>query len=435
MSPSSAPSVNAHSSPDVLIVGGGVIGSAIAYFLSTESAGPETAIAGGGVVGSGPSPRPDGAPAEGSAKDRLRIVVVEKDPTFARSSTALSVGGIRQQFSTPENIQMSLFSAGFFCKAAELLAVDGEAPELGFREAGYLFLATEAGMGILRRNHELQKQMGAEVEILDRQALSRRFPWLDLADLAAGSLGLSGEGWLDPHSLLQAFRKKARAQGVTFLTDEVVALEGQGGGHRLSSASLRSGGRVRMGAVVNAAGPRAAEVARMAGIGNLPVESRKRFVYRFHCREAPEDVPLTIDPSGVYFRPEGREFLCGVSPPAENDAPTLDLEMSYDLFRQVVWPTLARRVPAFEALKLGHSWAGHYAVNTLDRNAILGPHPDIPNFYFANGFSGHGLQHAPAVGRALADLILFGEHRTLELGRLGFERFASGRLVLEENVV
>jgi sarcosine oxidase len=186
---------------------------------------------------------------------------------------------------------------------------------------------------------------------------------------------------------------------------------------------------------VNAAGARAAELARLAGIPDLPVRPRKRFVYRVQAPEQLPDCPLVIDPSGVYFRPEGDGFLCGVSPPQDDDPDTLDLEMDYDLFYDQVWPTLASRVPGFDTLRLGSSWAGHYAYNVVDQNAILGPHSELKNFLFANGFSGHGLQHAPGIGRALSELLLFGEYRTLDLYRFGFQRFSQNMPLREENVV
>lgn len=389
---------------DVLVVGGGVVGSSVAYFLS---ASPE---------GKG-----------------LRVGVVEPDPTYATASTGLSVGGIRHQFSTPENILLSLFASEFIRSAPLLLDVEGEAPALDFVEAGYLFLATEAGLEVLSRNHHIQTSLGAEVRMLSQSELPLRFPWLESSDLAAGSLGLRGEGWVDPYSLLQAFRKKARVQGVEFIRDRVVGVEvGRGGVERIR---LESGQEVAVGTLVNAAGPRAREVASMAGIPDLPVFPRKRFVYRFHCPEGPRDAPLTIDPTGVYFRPEGHDFLCGSSPPLHQDPDTLDLDMEYDLFQEVVWPTLAHRVPAFDRVKLGHSWAGHYAVNTLDRNAIVGPHPGTPNFLFANGFSGHGLQQSPGVGRAVAEWVLHGEYRTIDLRRFGYSRICQGEVIQEENVV
>lgn len=381
-----------------------MVGSATAYFLSS---------------------RPEGR--------NLSVGVLEPDPTYARSSTALSVGGIRQQFSTPENILLSRFTAEFLESASERLSVEGVAPDLGFKEAGYLFLATPAGRAVLESNHALQTSLGVEASILEPSSLAERFPWMDVSGLAAGSLGLRGEGWLDPYSLLQAFRRKAARQGVAFLRDRVTRIEVMQG--RVAAIGLASGKAVSVGSLVNAAGPRAAELAALAGIGDLPVRPRKRIVYRVHCRAPVHGAPLTIDPSGVYFRPEGPDFLCGVSPSPDRDPDTLDLEVDHRPFEDVVWPVLARRVPAFQALKLRSAWAGHYAVNTEDRNAILGPHPAIENFLFANGFSGHGLQHAPGVGRALSELILFGRYRTLDLTRFGFGRFASGDLILEKNVV
>ncbi len=382
-------------SVDILIAGGGVVGSSIAYFLSRSPEGPG-----------------------------LRLAVVEPDPTYATSSTALSVGGIRQQFSTRENVLLSSFSAAFVRKLG---------PAVSFVEAGYLFLATEAGMEVLRRNYALQRELGARVALLDRKDLTTRFSWLTSEDLSGGGLGLAGEGWLDPYSLLQHFREGAMEKGVTFLRDRVIQIRRQG--PRVTEVGLASGTTLPVGGVVDAAGPRAREVAEMAGIPDLPVRPRKRFVYRVHCRTPLPPSPLVVDPTGVYFRPEGPDFLCGVSPSPDQDPDTPDLEMEYDLFQQVVWPALAHRVPAFQRLKLGSSWAGHYAVNTEDRNAILGPHPTLTNFFFANGFSGHGLQHSPGVGRGLSEVILHGEYRSIDLTRLGFGRFSRGRLVKERTVV
>ncbi len=410
---------------DVLIIGGGILGSAVAYFLAALDTGSLRVGEGGALLSGG-----DG---EARVPGGLRVVVVERDPTYAQASTTLSVGGIRQQFSTPENILLSAFSARFLRRAPELLTVEGEAPDLGFTEAGYLFLATAKGLSVLERNHALQKALGAEVVLLTPAQLKDRFPWLETQDLAAGSLGLRGEGWLDPYSLLQALKRKARALGVVYLTDEVVAVHTAEG--RVLGVTLARQGRMATGTVVNAAGPRAALVAAMAGIGDLPVRPRKRMVYRIRCRDPLPGCPLVVDPSGVYFRPEGDGFLCGVSPPPHRDPDTFDLGVDESLFYEKVWPSLARRVPAFQAVKLMSSWAGLYEFNTLDQNGILGPCPQLPNFFLAAGFSGHGLQQAPAVGLAVAEGILFGEYRTLKVERLGFGRIALGEPLKEENVV
>ena len=387
---------------DVVIIGGGVIGSAIAYFLA------------------------------GRTDFKGSIAVIEKDPAYETAATPRSAGGVRQQFSTPENIRMSMFGAAFIKEAGEHLMVDGEVIELPFVEWGYLFLATATGFETLRTNHTTQTSLGAKVALLMPSELKGRFPWLNVDDLAGGCYGLANEGWTDPYGLLQAFRRKARSLGVTYLADEVTGLERVG--NRIASVSLRDGGRLACGAVVNAAGYHAHEIAGMIGI-DLPVRPRKRIVYVFDCRDKPERAPLTIDPTGVWCRPEGANFIGGISPPEHEDPDATDFEVDYRLYEDVVWPTLAHRIPAFEAIKLIRAWVGHYDYNTLDQNAILGPHPEVRNFYFANGFSGHGLQQSPAVGRAIAELIAYGAYRSLDLHRFGFERVLKKLPLSELNVV
>lgn len=387
---------------DVVIIGGGVVGCSIAYFLAAQSS------------------------FNGS------IVVVEKDPAYSACSTTLSAGGVRHQFSTPENIEMSKFGSHFTTHIDEFLAVNGDAPGVQFVERGYLFLATQRGLPVLRRNVDLQQSHNVDVVMLSSDELSVCFPWMRTDDLSAGALGQSGEGWLDPYSLLMAFKRKVLSFGVTFLHDEVIDLKRSG--RRITAARLKSGGDVSCASVVNAAGPRASMVARMAAT-DIPVRPRKRFVFVFDCRQSIANCPLLIDPSGVYVRPEGAAFMGGVSPPESNDPDCLDFDVDYSVFDEIVWPTLAHRIPAFEAIKLTSAWAGHYAYNTLDQNAIIGPHGDVDNLLLANGFSGHGLQQAPAVGRAISELITFGEYRTLDLSRFGHERVAKHEPIKELNIV
>ena len=298
--------------------------------------------------------------------------------------------------------------------------------------AAYLFLATAAGVDGLRANHETKRRLGADVAVLSPDELVERFPWLAVDDLAAGSLGLSGEGWVDPYGLLQAFRRKARSLGVSYVKDRVAGVRRAGG--RVAGIELESSGEVACGWLVDAAGPRAVKVAAMAGVA-LPVHPRKRVVFSFVCQDAPGPTPLVIDPTGMYFRPEGEGYITGISPPPEADPDCLDHEVDYTWFEDRLWPLLARRVPAFEAIRMTGAWAGHYAVNTLDGNAILGPHPDVRNLLFANGFSGHGIQQSPTVGRATAEWIAFGASRSLDLRRFGFERIAAGRPVRERAIV
>jgi sarcosine oxidase len=365
---------------------------------------------------------------------RGEVIVVERDPTYRTSSTTLSAASIRLQFSSAVNIEISRFGIELIKHLDKWLGVPGQTvPQIDFVEGGYLFLATEVGLPVLERNHAMQRQHGAQVALLTPAELLQRFAWLRVDDLAGGSLGLADEGWFDAHALLQAFRARARSLGVRYVAGEVNGLDHDATG--LTGVRLADGGAIRADWVVNAAGPRAAEVAAMAGI-DLPVRPRKRFVYHFDCRTKLGPAPLTIDPSGVYFRPEGPAWIGGSSPrDGEPDPDTLDLEVDRARFEEVVWPALAHRVSAFDSIRLLDAWAGHYAVNTFDHNAIIGPHPALPNLLFANGYSGHGLQQAPAVGRGLAEWIAAGHYETIDLAPLGWDRVLAERPLRETNVV
>jgi FAD-dependent oxidoreductase domain-containing protein 1 len=386
---------------DVAIVGGGAIGSSIAYALTAEA----------GFHGT--------------------VLVVERDPSYRRASSALSASGIRQQFSAPINIRMSQFGIEFFRRAGELLACGDDRPPISFSDGGYLVLAPKQGLDALRRNHALQTHLGARIALLSPQELQTRFPWLAVEDLGGGCLGLEGEGWLDGYLLLQALRARARAGGVEYRHDEVVGMSRSG--DRVHELRFRSGASVVAGTVINAAGPHARLVAAMAGVP-LPVEARKRNVFVVSCPEALPGCPLVCDGSGVWFRPEGGQYICGRSPDTASDDEDFGLEPDHVYFEQSVWPALAARVPSFAALRVTGAWAGHYEYNTYDQNGIVGFHPEVRNFVLANGFSGHGLQQSPAVGRAVAELISYGEYRTLDLSELAFERIAAGRPVREMGI-
>ena len=377
---------------DVVIVGGGAIGSSIAYHLVSA---------------------PDFS---GS------VAVVERDPTYARASSALSASSIRQQFSTPLNIHLSRFGIDFLRRAPELLGVD-----LGLREPGYLFLASSAGEAVLRANHAVQRGEGCAVELLEAAALAARFPWLSTDGIALASLGTANEGWFDGPALMQAFRRRARDLGAVYFADEVVELAAD-------AVTLRSGGRLEAGTVVLAAGAWSGELAAAAGIA-LPVEPRRRSVFVVDVREPPGLTPLTIDPSGVWFRPEGRFYLAGTTPADGNDPAGAPLEVQHAEWDDMVWPALAARVPAFEAAKVVNAWAGYYEYNTFDQNGIVGRHPAMENLVFATSFSGHGMQQSPAVGRAVAELIVQGNYRTIDLSPFGYERISAGRPIRELAVV
>jgi glycine/D-amino acid oxidase-like deaminating enzyme len=386
---------------DVAIVGGAVIGSAIAYFLKA-------------VEGFGGS-----------------VAVIERDPTFRTASTSLSAAGIRQQFSTPESIRLSRFGLEFL---RGLTDRHGAEADPGLIEGGYLILAPPSGRDALEENYRVQREEGAPLVLLDRSDLAARFPWLSTEGIAAGGLGTSGEGWFDAHALLKALRAGARAAGAEMVSGEVAAIQTAGG--RVTAVRLADGRRIGCGILVNAAGPAAGRIAALAG-RELPVEPRKRTVFVVDCPEAPRDLPLVADPSGIWVRPEGRGFLTGYSPPEEDDraADPADFEPDHDLFEEKLWPALAARIPAFERLKVMSAWAGHYDYNRLDQNAVIGRDPELENFIYANGFSGHGLQHAPGVGRGVAELIVDGGYRTLDLGVFGYARIATGTPLIERNVI
>jgi glycine/D-amino acid oxidase-like deaminating enzyme len=266
---------------------------------------------------------------------------------------------------------------------------------------------------------------------MDREALADNFRWLKTSDLRLGAFGRSGEGWFDAHSLLTLLRGAAR-KGATYIHGDVTAIARDGA--RVSGVTLADGRQIGCGTLVNAAGPQAGDVAALAGV-KLPVEPRKRCVFVVACRAALPGMPLMVDPTGVWVRPEGEVYICGVSPPEDADACATDFDVDYSLFEEVVWPMLAHRVPAMEELKLQRAWAGHYDYNTLDQNAVIGAHPEIPNLIFANGFSGHGLQQSPAAGRAVAELIVHGKFTSLDLTLFGYSRVAEGRAVKELNVI
>jgi glycine/D-amino acid oxidase-like deaminating enzyme len=386
---------------DVVIVGGAVVGSATAYYLKKH-----------GFSGS--------------------ILVLEKDMSFAECCTGRSSGGIRQQFSTPENIALSQFGLRLI---RNLKGEFGPDADVAFREQGYLLLASAEGRPVLEANVAIQKAHGASTLLLAPSAIRERFSWLTVDGIAAGAYGPEGEGWLDPHSLMSLLRQAARARGVEWREARATRIEREG--NRVTAVGLADGSTIACGAVVNAAGPAGGAVARLAGI-DLPVGPRKRYSFVLDCREADEALhkaPLLVDSSGIWIRPEGRFFLCGLSP-EEHEEPAIDgFDVDYGWFEERIWPVLAARVPAFEAVKVVNAWACYYDYNDLDQNGIIGAHPEIANFYFANGFSGHGLQQGPATGNALAELIVHGGYRTIDVSRFGYERIAAGRPLPEANVI
>lgn len=400
------------SSYDVVIVGGAVIGSAVAYFLTANS------------------------DFKGS------VLVVERDPTYRFASTSLSSSSIRVQFSNPINVKISQFGSAFIQDFAKTMKVKGEtAPDLQFHQGGYLFLAgNEEQAQTLRENHEVQRALGADVVLWDQEQLHRAFPHLNIDDILLASYGQSGEGWFSNTGLMDGFKAKAKELGAHYITDEVIGITREG--NRVTGVILKSGATIRAGTIVNASGPRAALTARMAGL-DVPVEPRKRTLFVFDCAETPEGsatvnngrLPLMIDPSGVFCRPEGRFFLSGAAPVDDPAVAFDDFEPRWEEFEEVIWPALANRSAKFEAIKVVNQWAGHYDFNALDHNLIVGAHPDVRNFIYANGYSGHGLQQGPAAGRGVSELIVYGSYRTLDLSEVGYERIVENRPFLEKAVI
>ncbi|HZZ88309.1 MAG TPA: FAD-binding oxidoreductase, partial [Caulobacteraceae bacterium] len=350
-------------------------------------------------------------------------------PTYARASTALAAGGIRQQFSTPENILMSQFGYRFFEEIGERLAVGDQRPDIGLAPKPYVRLAAEAGVAELTQDCALQRRLGAASRLVDQAELARLYPWMAADGVAAAIVGGAGEGMFDPYGMLRAFRGKAMACGAAYYPTSAVGMDVAAG--RVTAVRLADGERLGCGVVVNAAGPRAASVAAMAGL-ELPVIAVKAHTFAFQAAPI-ANCPIVLDQAqGLQFKPEGSLFVCG-SPRHERRAEAApdDFDADYDVFETAVWPLLANRVPAFEALRLTRAWVGHIEVHPLDGNPILGPHPQAPNFFFVNGFSGHGAQHAPAAGRAIAELILHGAYQSLDLSRFGYERVLRGEPVAE----
>ncbi|MCE2563296.1 FAD-binding oxidoreductase [Komagataeibacter sp. FNDCF1] len=382
----------------VVIVGGAIIGSFAAYYLRKLGF--------------------DG-----------QISVIEADPSYARSSTALSAASIRTQFGCAINIHMSLFAADLFRNITREFGADAD---IGFVEQGYLIIASEAQKAERQAAVRMQNAEGASIAALSPDEARARFPWLNASDIGLATYGLKNEGWFDAWSLLQLVRRAARDLGVNYVTGHVDAIEVQG--TKATGVRMDDGTHVPADWCINAAGPMAARIVRDI-VPGFPVEPRKRTVFSLKTPLSGTGFPMLFDDSGAWIRPEGQGFIAGIAPAADQDPDaTGDFEPAHDLLEDVLWPALAHRVPVLEDLRVERSWAGHYEVNFLDHNAIIGPHDEIGNLVFMNGFSGHGVMHAPAAGRGIAEHILTGQYRTLDLSPLGFERIRAGRK-LHETVV
>ncbi len=397
----------ARQSYDVVIIGGAIMGASTAWFLS------------------------DNADFNGS------VLVIERDMSFASCSTGHTNSCIRQQFSAELNVRISQFAADFVKNLRGYMGGDDRVPELSIHSFGYMYLAdTEGFANVLRENQKVQLAAGAATQLMNADDIKAAYPFYNVDDIVLGSINLVDEGYFDGAALDHWWRRQSRERGVEWIQNEVVEITRNAAGTKVESVTLASGEVIACGQVVNASGPRAARTAQMAGI-DVPVEPRKRYSWIFKAEQPLDrDLPLTIDPSGVHVREVGGgTYQCGghsdIDPAVDFD----DFNMDHAFWENHVWPVLATRIPQFEAIKLQSEWAGHYAMNTFDHNAIMGPHTELSNFIFLNGFSGHGLQQSPAMGRGTAEWLTYGEYRALDMTPFNYERIPAGQPIIEKAVI
>ena len=388
---------------DVIIIGGAATGSATAWFLMQN-------------------PDFNGT-----------VLVVERDPSYEFAATSLSNSCIRQQFSTELNIRISQFGAEFCQNLPRYLGED--APKLKIRNFGYMYMAADDAFAqVLRAQAKVQVALGAETRLMTPEEIKAEYPFYAVDDLVLGSINCKDEGYFDGYTMFDWLRRKARAGGAEYIRNEVVAITRKG--ERIDSVTLASGEVVACGQLVNASGTRGAKTAAMAGI-TIPIEPRKRYSWIIAAEQPlSRDLPLTIDPTGVHFRTgSDTTYLVGAHTDHDPAVAFDDFAMDQSLWLDHVWPILATRIPQFEAVKVLREWAGQYDYNTLDQNAIAGPHPEVSNFLFLNGFSGHGLQQSPAMGRGTAEWLTYGAFRTLDLTPFSFERITANRPLIEGAII
>ena len=401
------PTIASQTSYDVVIIGGAMMGSSTAWFLSQN-------------------PDFDG-----------RILVIEKDPSYQFSSTTHTNSCMRQQFSAPLNIKISQFAAEFVKNIRSFMDNDPEVPNLSIHNFGYMYLAnTQASADNLRAAYDIQRDHGAGTKLLTPEEIQQAYPFYQLDDIILGSHNLIDEGYWDGMTVFDWWRKKARQNGVEYIQNEVTAMTKNKAGTHIETLTLATGEVISASQIVNATGPRASLTAQMAGI-TIPVEPRKRFTWVFSAEEPLDrDLPLTIDPSGVHFRQDGAShYLAGGHAAYDPAVAFDDFEMDHELWLDHIWPIIATRIPQFEAIKIVNEWAGHYAYNVFDHNAIMGPHDEVENFIFLNGFSGHGLQQSPAMGRGTSEYVTYGEYRTLDLTPFHYERVTQNAPLIETAVI
>jgi FAD-dependent oxidoreductase domain-containing protein 1 len=394
---------------DIVIIGGGIIGSSIAYHLAHDGRAGE-------------------------------VAVIERDPSYGEAATPRGSGGIRQLFSLPENVSMSGYGLPFYQNFAETMAVqDGagqnetgkaEPADISFRRQGYLFVSDGGDAATMEANFRNQEGLGVKAELLDGPGLSHLFPAIrtDDIDLAVYS---ADDAWIDAYAALQGFKRKARNLGVSYRQEAVEAANFSKA--KIEAITCASGERIEADLFILAAGAWSGALGALLSI-DLPVEPMSRESYFFRCATALEPLPFIKTETDLAFRPEGTGYTGGV--PDWSVPAGWNFELDPTRFEEIVWPALAHRVPAMETLKLERGWRGHYARNRLDYSAIIGRWEAEPsNLYVATGFSGHGIMHAPATGLAIAELILGGRFETMDLSRFGTGRILRGEPYREAGIV
>ena len=383
---------------DVAVIGGGIVGSSTAYFLKTLA-------------------------------PTLSVCVIEPDPSYEFCSTVRASGGARRLFSCPENIEMSNFSIDFIKRFPAQMAVDGREAPVDWVEGGYLFIVPPAAMPMLEAHALRQRALGCEIDLLSPAQLKARFPSMYVGDLGGGAHS-PRDGWCDPHSLLQGTRRKAAALGAVYLQDRVADLSKRG--TVVTEAKLASGARIKAEAYVNAAGAWSAQICDMLGLP-LPVAPLRRFEHYFTAGGPIERLPYVKDTERLAFRSEGAGFSGGL---VDSEEPRgFNFYVDHGYFERVVWPAVAHRFPVFEAAKCHRTWSGLYEQCELDGNPVIGSCKGrLDNFYLNCGFSGHGMMHAPAAGRAIAELIVTGAFQSIDLERLGYGRIQRGEPYAEEGI-
>ena len=373
---------------DVIIIGGALTGCSTAYHLLLREPG-------------------------------LRVAVIEKDPTYEFAASALSNAMVRLVFSQPESVLMSRYGQQFYGDFAQLMEIEGDPPVLNYRRGGLLIVGNDEKQAEdIRINADFQRGMDVDVELLGPEEIAARWPVMNVADVTLAVFSADA-GWIDPHGAVRGLRRKARAMGAEFIDGAVESIA-TGADWQVEAVRLADGRRFDAAWVVNATGAWAAPLC--AGIGiEIPVVPLPRMVFYFEMQDDAPDLPCVRDGLGVGFRREGRGFISGIT--NYDVAGQFDWDVRHDWFEDQVWPGLANRVPAFERIKVRSAWVGHYAQSLFDGNMLIGAWPEgSPNFLIATGCSGHGLQHAPAVGRGLSELILDGRYTTIDLTRLGCAR-------------